>query len=137
MRLPDDDEIYDVDQTYLGPEGHYIGRFRYRALLIYPLMVLLGMGVLVYSGIGVGINGLPLLATGALFMGAKKLTDWILERTTAERPLSVLLTAFRHEVSARRVDRKAHASRPTKAFAHRATRVAPAVKGDPGSAEKE
>lgn len=46
MRLPDDDEIYDVDQTYLGPPGYYIGRLRYRMIAVTPVAVLVGLAFL-------------------------------------------------------------------------------------------
>lgn len=35
MRLPDDDEVYEVDGTYLGPPGRTIGRLRYKAVGVF------------------------------------------------------------------------------------------------------
>lgn len=35
MRLPDDDELYEVDQTYLGPPRRYIGEMRYRTIFLF------------------------------------------------------------------------------------------------------
>ena len=40
MQVRTDDEIYDVDSSYLGPPGHYLGRVRYKTLLIFPAIYL-------------------------------------------------------------------------------------------------
>jgi hypothetical protein len=97
MNLPDDDELYDVDQTYLGPPGRYIARIRYRALMIGPLLFLLGMATLAQTGLGYSV-----LTVGLLVIVSVRLTNEIVDRTSAERPLPVLFKIFGHELSARR-----------------------------------
>ena len=116
MRLPDDDEIYDVDQTYLGPPGRYIGRFRYRAILIGPVVFLLGLVTVNQSGIGYS-----LLSVGLLAIGTAWLTGWIVDHTSQERPVGVLIQTMAHELTARRAVTKGQRSRPTRAFRARTT----------------
>ena len=118
MRLPDDDEIYDVDQTYLGPPGRYIGRFRYRAILIGPVVFLLGLVTINQSGIGYS-----LLSVGLLAIGTAGLTGWIVDHTSQERPVGVLIQTMAHELTARRAATKGHRSRPTRAFRARTSEI--------------
>jgi hypothetical protein len=118
MRLPDDDEIYDVDQTYLGPPGRYIGRFRYRAILIGPVVFLLGLVTINQSGIGYS-----LLSVGLLTIGTAWLTGWIVDHTSQERPVGVLIQTMAHELTARRAVTKGDRSRPTRAFRARTTEI--------------
>ena len=113
MNLPDDDELYDVDQTYLGPPGRYIARIRYRALMIGPLLFLLGLATLAQTGIGYSV-----LTVGLLVIVTVRLTNEIVDRTSAERPLPVLFKIFGHELNARRPQlkgTKARAPRSIKA----------------------
>lgn len=118
MRLPDDDEIYDVDQTYLGPPGRYIGRFRYRAILIGPVVFLLGLVTINQSGIGYS-----LLSIGLLAIGSAWLTGWLVDHTSQERPVGVLVQTMAHELTARRTLTKGQRSRPTRAFQARTTEI--------------
>jgi len=118
MRLPDDDEIYDVDQTYLGPPGRYIGRFRYRAILVGPVVFLLGLVTINQSGIGYS-----LLSVGLLTIGTAWLTGWIVDHTSQERPVGVLIQTMAHELTARRAVTKGHRTRPTRAFRARTTEI--------------
>lgn len=106
MRLPDDDEIYDVDATYLGPPGHFIGRFRYRALTLGPLLLVLGLVMLAQSGIGYS-----LLSVGLVVIGGAWLTGKVIDRTSTERPFGVGLGTVIHEVDARREDRSGQHAR--------------------------
>jgi len=116
MRLPDDDEIYDVDQTYLGPPGYYIGRLRYRMIAVTPVVVLLGLAFLVKTGIGFSLLSIALTVLVSL-----RLSQWIVDKTTHERPISVLATTFWHELTAARMPVKGlHARRPS-AFRSRST----------------
>ncbi|MCL1872450.1 MAG: hypothetical protein FWF90_18835 [Promicromonosporaceae bacterium] len=116
MRLPDDDEIYDVDQTYLGPPGYYIGRLRYRMIAVAPVMILFGLAVLEKTGIG-----FSLLSVALTVLVALRLSQWIVDKTNHERPMSVLLTTFWHELTAVRFPGKGLRScRPT-AFRRRTT----------------
>lgn len=116
MRLPDDDEIYDVDQTDLGPPGYYIGRLRYRMLAVAPVMVLLGLAFLVRSGIGFSLLSVALTGLVAL-----RLSQWIVDKTNHERPMSVLVSTFWHELTAVRFPVKGFRSRRPSAFRHRTT----------------
>ncbi|MGW6130214.1 hypothetical protein ACWFNE_09325 [Cellulomonas sp. NPDC055163] len=118
MRLPDDDEIYDVDQTYLGPPGRYIGRFRYRAILIGPVVFLVGLVAVNQSGVGYS-----LLSIGLLAIGTGWLTGWIVDHTSQERPVGVLIQTMAHELTARRALTKGSRSRPTRAFQARTTEI--------------
>lgn len=118
MRLPDDDEIYDVDQTYLGPPGRYIGRFRYRAILIGPVVFLIGLVAVNQSGVGYS-----LLSIGLLAIGTGWLTGWIVDHTSQERPVGVLIQTMAHELTARRALTKGSRSRPTRAFQARTTEI--------------
>ncbi|MCL2453988.1 MAG: hypothetical protein FWD18_01605 [Micrococcales bacterium] len=99
MRLPDDDEIYNVDQTYLGPPGYLIGRFRYRSLFLGPLLFLVGLALVART------TGYSLLSVGLLVLGVAWLTRKIVDWTSSERPLDVIASVLVHEVSARRADR--------------------------------
>ncbi|WP_166843978.1 hypothetical protein [Isoptericola sp. BMS4] len=118
MKLPDDDEIYDVDQTYLGPPGRYVGRLRYRALAIGPLLIMLGLAFLVRTGIG-----FSLLSVALTVLVSIRLAQWIVDNTSQERPVSVLAVTMSHELTARRVPTRRVASRRTRAFRRRATRI--------------
>lgn len=118
MRLPDDDEIYDVDQTYLGPPGYYIGRLRYRMIAVTPVLVLLGLAFLVKTGIG-----FTLLSVALTVLIALRLSQWIVDKTTHERPIGVLLTTFWHELTAVRLPVKGQRSRRPVAFRRRTTAV--------------
>lgn len=106
MRLPDDDEIYDVDQTYLGPEGKYIGRFRYRALVLGPFLLVMGLVFLLESPIGLGLMSVGLVAIVTLWLTGK-----IIDHTSTERPFVVLGSTVAHEVRAQREDRRRQRAR--------------------------
>jgi hypothetical protein len=118
VRLPDDDEIYDVDQTYLGPPGRYIGRFRYRAILIGPVVFLIGLVTINQSGIGYS-----LLSVGLLAIGSAWLTGWLVDHTSQERPVTVLIQTMAHELTARRATTKGHRTRPTRALRAHTTEI--------------
>lgn len=119
MRLPDDDEIYDVDQTYLGPPGRYIGRFRFRALAIGPVVIVLGLAFLMRTGIG-----FSLLSVGVTVLVSLRLTQWIVDKTNQERPIPVLLKVVGHELTARRAATKGWRTRAPRAFKRRTTHIA-------------
>jgi len=118
MRLPDDDEIYEVDQTYLGPPGYYIGRLRYRMIAVAPVMVLIGLAFLVKTGIG-----FSLLSVALTVLVALRVSQWIVDKTNHERPFGVLLTTFWHELTALREPRKGQRSRRPAAFRRRTTAI--------------
>ncbi|MCK9795225.1 hypothetical protein M1843_15855 [Isoptericola sp. 4D.3] len=118
MRLPDDDEIYDVDQTYLGPPGYYIGRLRYRMIAVTPVMVLLGLAFLIKTGIG-----FTLLSVVLTVLIALRLSQWIVDKTTHERPIGVLMTTFWHELTATRLPVRGQQARCPAAFRRRTTAI--------------
>ena len=118
MLLPDDDEIYDVDQTYLGPPGRYIGRFRYRMLALAPVVLLIGLAFLWRTGIG-----FSLLSVALTVMVGLRLTQWVVDKTSQERPIPVLVSMFWHELGARRAPTKGYRTRAPRVFKHRATRI--------------
>ncbi len=114
MRLPDDDDIYEVDQDYLGPPGRYVGRVKYRSIAVFPVLFLLLTVVQRQVGIAPGV--FSILWTVVI---ASYLTGEVISRTTYERPLSALLWTFWHELSAERSPTKGAAS----AFAARRLRL--------------
>ena len=118
MRLPDDDEIYDVDQTYLGPPGYYIGRLRYRMIAVTPVVVLTGLAFLVKSGIG-----FTLLSVALTVLVSLRLSQWIVDKTTHERPINVLVATFWHELTATRMPLKGLRARRPSAFRLRTTAI--------------
>lgn len=98
MRLPVDDEIYNVNAVWLGPPGKTLPwRARYVAyavgLVVFVLLQVLERRL----GIGLGFFSLAysVLATVAL-------TRIILGVVDHDRPLGSVLTAFAHEVGAPR-----------------------------------
>lgn len=38
VQVTTDDEIFDVDAHYLGPPGRYLGRVRYKTLVLFPAL---------------------------------------------------------------------------------------------------
>jgi hypothetical protein len=99
MRLPDDEEIHDVDGTYLGPEGKFIGRLRYRALVLGPVVFVMGLLVVAQT------VGYSLLSVGALCILAPWATGRVIDHTSGERSFGVLVNTFIHEVDGRREPR--------------------------------
>jgi len=94
--LPDDDEIYNVDQTYLGPPGYHVGRFRYRSLVVGPALFAVGLAFVANT------VGYSLLAVGLLVLAVGWVTSKAVDRTSAERPLGTLLAVVVHETNAPR-----------------------------------
>lgn len=100
MRLPDDDELYEVDQTYLGPPGRTVGPVRYKTLgawiVIGPLLLLV-----MYKLVPMGFLtvGLTLIAVTKL---AQKFADW----STTERPVTSVFSTAWNELTARRGETK-------------------------------
>ncbi len=102
MRLPVDDEIYNVNAVWLGPPGKTLPwRARYVAyavgLVVFVLLQILERRL----GIGLGFFSLAysILATVGL-------TRLVLGVVDHDRPLGSVLNAFAHEVGAPREDTK-------------------------------
>lgn len=105
MRLPDDDELYEVDQTYLGPPGRTIGPIRYKTIgawvVIGPLLL-----VVLYKTVPLTFFTVA-LALMVITKLAMKFADW----STPERPvLSVFATAWNELTAKRRAHRGARTS---------------------------
>lgn len=112
MRLPVDDEIYNVNAVWLGPPGKTLPwRARYVAyavgLVVFVLLQVLERRL----GIGLGFFSLAysVLATVGL-------TRLILGVVDHDRPLGSVLTGFVHEVGAPRENTKeaGHTYRPAR-----------------------
>ncbi|AXG14968.1 hypothetical protein [Intrasporangium calvum] len=98
MRLPVDDEIYNVNAVWLGPPNRTLPfRARYSAYAVGAVVFLLLQMIERRLGIGLGFFSLAysLLATVGL-------TRLILSVVNPDRPLAAVLSAFVHEVSAPR-----------------------------------
>lgn len=108
MRLPDDDEMYMVDQTYLGPPGRYLGTFRYKA--IGALVVLAPLAFVVMRRTGLPLN---LLTVGLTTLLVLRAASWFADHSTSERPVASLFRTARNELTAGRQKRRgdsAHAA---------------------------
>lgn len=100
MRLPVDDEIYNVNSVWLGPPGRTMPfRARYVAYAVGAIVFVLLQVLQRRLGIGLGFFSFAysLLATVGL-------TRLILAVVNPDRPLASVLAAFAHEVSAPRED---------------------------------
>lgn len=109
MRLPDDDEIYNVDSVYLGPPGRFIGRFRQRAIILFPGILLLVFVIERRAGFP-----FTLLTVGLTVMACAALTASIVDHTSSERSLGVLLRTSWQEVIGRRPRRATPRKRRTR-----------------------
>jgi hypothetical protein len=106
MRLPVDDEIYNVNAVWLGPPNKTLPfRARYVAYAVGALVFVILQVIERRLGIGLGFFTLAysLLATVGL-------TRLILSVVDADRPLSSVLAGFAHEVGAPRESTKPRAS---------------------------
>jgi hypothetical protein len=98
MRLPVDDEIYNVNAVWLGPPHKTLPfRARYVAYAVGALVFVLLQVIERRLGIGLGFFSLAysLLITVGL-------TRLILSVVDADRPLGSVLVGFAHEVGAPR-----------------------------------
>ena len=110
MRLPVDDEIYNVNAVWLGPPRNTLPwRARYVAYGVGLVVFVLLQAVERRLGIGLGFFSMAysLLATVGL-------TRLILSVVDHDRPLGSVLAAFAHEVDAPRESTKpaVHTYRP-------------------------
>lgn len=100
MRLPVDDEIYNVDAVWLGPPGKTLPfRARYVAYAIGTVIFVLLQIIERRLGIGVGFFSLAysLLATAGL-------TRLVLAFVDHDRPVITVVQSFINEVTAPRSD---------------------------------
>jgi hypothetical protein len=115
MRLPVDDEIYNVDAVWLGPPRNTLPwRARYVAYAVGLVVFVLLQAVERRLGIGLGFFSLAysVLATVGL-------TRLILGVVDHDRPLTSVLSAFANEVGAPRESAKGthHTYRPARVSA--------------------
>ena len=111
MRLHDDDELYEVDQTYLGPPGRYIAPMRHKAIFAWLIL-----GPLTF--VTVRRLGVPMtfLTVGLLLVGTVWAAMTIADHTSAERSVASLLGTFWRDLTARRPPVKSrHARLPNAA----------------------
>lgn len=97
MRLPDDDELYDIDQTYLGPPGRYIGVMRHKT--IFAALVLLPILFVAARKVGIPMT---LMSCGLLLIVGVGSAMFIADHTSAERGVAALFSSAWHDLSARR-----------------------------------
>ena len=115
MRLPVDDEIYNVNAVWLGPPRKTLPwRARYVAYGVGLVVFVLLQAVERRLGIGLGFFSMAysLLATVGL-------TRLILSVVDHDRPLGSVLAAFAHEVDGPRESTKGtdHTYRPARVLA--------------------
>lgn len=112
MRLPVDDEIYNVNAVWLGPPSRTLPfRARYVAYAVGAVVFLLLQ--IIERRLGIGLSFFSLAYSILATVG---LTRLILSVVNPDRPLSAVLGAFAHEVSAPRQDTRArpHLIRPAR-----------------------
>lgn len=114
MRLPDDDELYEVDQTYLGPPRRYIGEMRYRTIFLFLVIAPLTLVLLRKLGMPVTLLSMGLWLIGASFLSMKA-SDYI----SSESSAGAWLMTFWHELTTPRVETRAqYAGGAAVAFRH-------------------
>ncbi|NGN95245.1 hypothetical protein G5C66_21215 [Nocardioides sp. KC13] len=99
MRLPDDDELYEVDQTYLGPPRRYIGEMRYRTIFLFLVIAPVTLVLLRKLGMPVTLLSMGLWLIGASYLSMKA-SDYI----SAESSAGAWLMTFWHELTTPRVE---------------------------------
>lgn len=97
MQVRTDDEIYEVDSSYLGPPGYYIGRIRYKTILLFPSIFLPVLVVLYSAGVP-----MSLLVIGGSLIICLKINQLLGKRFTRMTPFSAVLTGFFVELTAPR-----------------------------------
>lgn len=114
MRLPDDDELYEVDQTYLGPPRRYIGEMRYRTIFLFLVIAPLTLVLLRKLGMPVTLLSMGLWLIGASYLSMKA-SDYI----SSESSAGAWLMTFWHELTTPRVETGAqYAGGAAVAFRH-------------------
>jgi hypothetical protein len=109
MRLPVDDEIYNVNAVWLGPPNKTLPfRARYVAYAVGALVFVLLQ--VIERRLGIGLGFFSLAYTLLVTVG---LTRLILNVVDADRPLGSVVAGFAHEVGAPR-----ERTRPTVGLMH-------------------
>lgn len=97
MHLPDDDELYEVDQTYLGPPGRYLGQFRFKAIAAW-----LAIGPLTFVTMNKVGAPLTLLTVGLTVLAVTAVAGAVADVATTERPLGSVVASLVNDVRAAR-----------------------------------
>ena len=103
MRLPDDDELYEVDQTYLGPPRRYIAPMRHKA--IFAWLVIGPLTFVVTHRLGLPFT---VLSVGLLMLGTIWAAMTLADHVSQERPVSSLFATFWHDLTTPRRSRPGH-----------------------------
>lgn len=103
MRLPDDDEVYAVDQTYLGPPGRYIAAMRHKA--IFAWLVIAPLLLVILRRLDVPIT---LLTGGLAFLFTLWASMKVADHTSEEVPVSAAFQAFWNDLNTRREQQVLH-----------------------------
>jgi hypothetical protein len=114
MHLPDDDELYEVDQTYLGPPRRYIAPMRHKA--IFAWLVIGPLTFVVAHKLGLPFT---VLSVGLLLFGTMWVAMTLADKATHEKPITSLFAAFWHDLAAPRGKRRSHqTTSPTRPRTH-------------------
>lgn len=116
MRLPDDDELYRVDQTYLGPPGRELIPTRYKT--IGAFIVICPFVFVVLRRVGVPMT---LLTVGLTLLLVIRAAQWFADHATYERPVTSLFVTAWHELSGPRPQKETD----TSTAEHYSARVSP------------
>lgn len=100
MRLPDDDELYEVDQTYLGPPGRYIAPMRHRA--IFAFLVIAPLSAVLLRKVGMPMT---LLTVGLWLLVCVYAAMKVADHLSPETPAAAAFSTLWHELTAPREDR--------------------------------
>lgn len=101
MRLPDDDELYEVDQTYLGPPGRYVAPMRHKA--IFAWLGIAPFAFVIARQVGMEFS---LLSVGLLLIGTVWAAMVLADHATPERPIAAIAASFWNDLRAPRLDRR-------------------------------
>jgi hypothetical protein len=101
MRLPDDDELYEVDQTYLGPPGRYIAPMRHKA--IFAWLGIAPLAFVIARRVGMEFS---LLSGGLLLIATVWAAMVLADHATPERPIGAIAASFWNDLRAPRPDRR-------------------------------
>jgi hypothetical protein len=104
MRVQTDDDVYAVDNFWLGPPGRtFAWRARYSSYAVFGGMMLLVLAIERRGGIGLGFWSF----TYALLI-AVVLTRALMSLVNHERPVRTLGVVFAHEIVAPRRQTESH-----------------------------
>lgn len=105
MRLADDDEVYEIDGSYLGPPGRFIAVMRYKAIFLWLILAPAAFWLLRTLGIPLNLMSIGLTVIGVTF-GVSALAD----RITPERSIFDMGKSLLQEVTARRADNRSYSA---------------------------